>query len=369
MTKRVVSLLASGTEIVCGLGSGELLVGRSHECDNPAWVTALPVCTSPAFDINESSGAIDAEVRRRLKAAEPLYQIDAERIRALKPDLVITQTHCEVCAVTPGDMERADCATGWQTLPLQAGTVRGIYDDIIAIGRALNLEDAAASLVATITARIEAVSNAVRHRPRPSVVVLEWTDPVFVTGNWVPELIEAANARLVLGEKGAFSRSIPWQLVQDADPDYLIIAPCGFSLERTIREKAYLEALPGWFELRAVRQGNVALADGNKYFNRSGMTIADTVEMLAEILYGHQAGYHAKAWRGYQELRTATLIDDLHAQACANGLSYYTDPDTGYQVFTALYLRQKGPCCGNGCRHCPYQGNSRSLDRLSSPAS
>jgi iron complex transport system substrate-binding protein len=359
-TVRVVSLLASGTEIVCALGAGESLVGRSHECDSPGWVTKLPACTSPAFDVNESSGAIDAEVRRRLKTAEPLYHVDTDLIKSLNPDLVITQMHCDVCAVTPSDLKRADREASWKTLALRAGTVQGICDDIIAIGISLNLANAAERLVASINSRIEAVRNSVAHKPCQSVVVLEWTDPMFAMGNWGPELVQAANARLMLGEKGAFSRSISWDDVRDADPDFLIVAPCGFSLERTIREVPHLEALPGWFEFRAVRLGNVALADGNKYFNRSGVTIADTVEILAEIVHGRYAGYQPAAWRGYKELRTTTIIEQLHAAACANGLSHYADPTTGFQVFTADYLRAKGPCCGNDCRHCPYRGDSKS---------
>ena len=142
---RVISLLASGTEIVVGLGAGEWLVGRSHECDNPPWVTELPECTRPAFDVSMSSGQIDAEVRRRLKAGEPLYHVDTERINSLKPDLLITQEHCQVCAVTPADVERAGCVVARQVLALQAGNVQGILDGIFSVGRALGREPDARS--------------------------------------------------------------------------------------------------------------------------------------------------------------------------------------------------------------------------------
>ena len=140
---RIVSLLASGTEIVCGLGVGDWLVGRSHECDNPPWVTKLPVCTRPAFDISMSSGQIDAEVRRRLKAAEPLYYVDTDLINSLKPDLLITQEHCAVCAITRDDIERSGCVVASQVLALQAGNVQGIFDGIRAIGQAVGREQAA----------------------------------------------------------------------------------------------------------------------------------------------------------------------------------------------------------------------------------
>jgi iron complex transport system substrate-binding protein len=305
---RVVSLLASGTEIVCGLGAADALVGRSHECDNPAWVRSLPVCTGPAFDVSVSSGQIDAEVRRRLKTGEPLYHVDTDLIRQLRPDLLITQSHCQVCAVTPGDVERAGCgATAAQVLALSAGSVQGIFDGISSVAQALNLPEAGAKLIAEMRRRMKAVTQAVRHRPAPTVVMLEWTDPIFSMGNWGPELVEAANGKVLLGEKGQHSRAIPWDDVRQADPDYLIVAPCGYDLERTIREVPLLQALPGWAKLKAVKGGRVALADGNKYFNRSGTTIVETVEIIAKILHGRrvEGDWQGTAWKPYAAVPVA----------------------------------------------------------------
>jgi iron complex transport system substrate-binding protein len=293
---RIVSLLASGTEIVTGIGAGDWLVGRSHECDNPPWVVRLPMCTRPAFDISMPSGQIDSEVRRRLKGGEPLYHVDTELINSLEPDLLITQEHCAVCAVTPADVTRAGCAVAPQVLALEAGNVRGILDGVISVGRALDRQQDAMRLVESMQGRMSAIHDAVKNRRAPSLVALEWIDPVFAMGNWGPELVEAANGRLLLGEKGAYSRAIDWQAVRDADPEWLIIAPCGFDLERTTHQAPLLQALPGWSELRAVREDHVALADGNKYFNRSGTSIVQTVEILAEILHGYPAGHQGKAW-------------------------------------------------------------------------
>jgi iron complex transport system substrate-binding protein len=354
-TTRVVSLLASGTEIVCGLGAGHLLVGRSHECDSPPWVTALPSCTRPVFDVTGSSAEIDAEVRRRLKEAEPLYHVDADLIDALGASVLITQAHCEVCAVTPDHLRSAGYNAGLQTVALQAGTVQGIYNDVLTVGRILDLDRVAASLVEDMKARIGAVHAALQDRETPSVIVLEWTDPVFPAANWMPELVEAANARLALGEKGAHSSAVAWNRVREADPDYLIVAPCGFDLERTLREVPLLESLPGWHDLRAVRNGNVALADGNRYFNRSGVTIVETVEILAEVMHGLETGHRNNAWVRLDDVRGMKAVQTLHARACSNGLPSYADPSTGYQVFTADFLKRRGYCCGNGCRHCPYQ--------------
>jgi iron complex transport system substrate-binding protein len=263
---RIVSLLASATEIVCALGAGDRLVGRSHECDNPDWVRNLPPCSEPAFDINVSSRAIDAEVKRRLRAREPLYIIHADRIRDLRPDLVIAQEHCEVCAVTPADVARANCnLNGARVLPLNASTVDGVFESIHQIAAALDLADAGREVVARERARLDAV------RTRPTVVMLEWTDPIFTMSNWIQELVDIAGGDLLPGP--------------DSDAEFLIVAPCGFTLDRALAERPVLEAYPWW-----THHQKVVFADGNRFFNRSGMTMSQTAELLAEILHGIDYG-------------------------------------------------------------------------------
>ena len=296
---RIVSLLASATEIVCALGAGEMLVGRSHECDNPPWVSKLPACTRPAFDTTLSSREIDEEVRRRIHNGLPLYHVDAELIRELKPDFLITQAHCDVCAVTPADVERAECPAAVQVLALSAGSLEGIFQGIRDIARALQRAHEGELLIGAMCSRINDVRTAVKNFPTPSVVVLEWIDPIFAMANWGPELVEAANGRLILGEKAKHSVAIPWESVVAADPEFLIIAPCGFDLDRTRNEMVTLGMHPGWHELRAVRDGLVAIADGNKYFNRSGTTIVETVEILAEILHPRlkKTSWLGRAWQ------------------------------------------------------------------------
>jgi len=296
---RIVSLLASGTEIVCALGAGSELVGRSHECDNPARVRQLPACTQPAFDVSLSSAEIDAEVRRRTRCGEPLYQIDTNLIATLDPDVLITQVHCDVCAVTPRDVERAGGAPrAARVVPLSAGTVAGIYGDIAQIGRAIARDSEASALVADMRQRIAAVTAAVAPRPRPTVVVIEWTDPLFTAANWMPELIEAAGGTPVAMRRATHSTTTPWMDIVDADPDCIVVAPCGFDLDRTWRERTILERLPGWADLRAPRDRRLAFADGNRYFNRSGTTIVETVEILAEILHGEPSRWRG-AWIAY----------------------------------------------------------------------
>lgn len=298
---RVLSLLASGTEICCALGVGDWLMGRSHECDNPQWVRALPACSAPAFDVSGSSGEIDAEVTRRIRAGEPLYVLDDALIRGLKPDLVIAQAHCEVCAVTPGDVERAACGLGaaMQVMALTSGTLDGVFAGMERVAAALGLEERGRLLVAAEKTRLEQVRQRCAQRAAKTVVLLEWTDPIFAMGNWGPELVEAANGQLLIGSVGEHSRAIAWDLVRAADPEVLVVAPCGFTLARALSERGNLECLPGWAEMRAVRSGRVAYGDGNLYFNRSGMTTVRTAEILGEILHGEVFGERSEgeAWQ------------------------------------------------------------------------
>ena len=238
---RVVSLLASGTEIVCALGAGDSLVGRSHECDNPAWVRSLPACSEPAFDITVSSRDIDTEVNRRLRAGEPLYTIHMDLIRALKPDLVIAQSHCEVCAVTPGDVERSGCIPGATVLGLSASSVEEIFETIRLIAKAIGADQRGQELVCQQRERLASLRRATAGRRRPSVAVLEWTDPIFPMGNWGPELVDAAGGELAIGNRGQHSHAVPSEQLRAADPEFLIVAPCGFDLQRSILELPVLE--------------------------------------------------------------------------------------------------------------------------------
>jgi len=274
-----------------------MLVGRSHECDNPDWVRQLPACSEPAFDVSVSSGAIDAEVRRRIGAGEELYRVHGDLVRELRPDLVIAQSHCEVCAVTPGDIGRSGAC--FPTLALSASSIEGIFDSIRQVASRLMLDDRAELVIARERERLRTVSREATGSPAPHVVVLEWTDPLFAMGNWGPELVEIANGELTIGNKGEYSAPISAARLIAADPEFLIVAPCGFNLERALREQAVLESSPWWRGLRAVREGKVAFADGNLFFNRSGMTISRTAEIVAEILHGVTFGAPARReqWR------------------------------------------------------------------------
>lgn len=288
--KRIVSMLASGTELVCALGLGDQLVGRSHECDYPAWVKRLPEVSHPTFDIEGSSLEIDQRVRERLHRGEPLYEVEEARIAELAPDVIITQTHCEVCAVSPADFAHKVPAKveREQVVALSTGTLDAILEGFVAVARVLGKPEQGEALVRSLRARLAAIAEQTRALHKPSVVCLEWIQPAFAMGNWGPELVEVAGGKNLLGTPGVHSTTTPWSALRAADPDVLVVAPCGFGLERTLREMPLLAEEPGWQELRAVRTGRVYVADGNLYFNRSGPTLFDSPQILAEILHPAQ---------------------------------------------------------------------------------
>lgn len=307
---RIVSLLASGTELVCALGAGDELVGRSHECDHPPWVARLPALSRPTFDVTGSSGEIDRRVREKLRAGEPLYQVDEAALAALRPDVVITQTHCEVCAVVrrPGDGGGEQLRRERRAVALRTGTLAGVLQGFEELAAVIGRAEAGRGLVADIRARLDRWRAATARLARPSVVCLEWTDPPFPMGNWGPELVELAGGDDLLGAAGVHSASVAWDAVRAADPEVMIIAPCGFPLERAAGELPALAARPGWSALRAVRTGRVYVADGNLYFNRSGPALIDTIDILAEILHlgVFAARFRGSAWISFDSAPSAS---------------------------------------------------------------
>lgn len=284
---RIVSLLASGTELVCALGAGELLVGRSHECDTPEWVKRLPAVSRPTFDVTGSSAEIDRLVRAKLTAGEPLYEVDEALLVELAPDVLITQTHCEVCAVTPGDVARGvpSGLCRQQVVALSAGTLEGILSGFLEVARVLGREARGEELVRECRDRVESVRQRTRGHRRPRVACLEWTDPIFAMGNWGPELVEAAGGESLLATPGGHSTTTPWEAVVQADPDVLVMAPCGYPIERTLPEMPALAERDGWNRLKAVENRRVYVADGNRFFNRSGPSAFETAEILGEMLH------------------------------------------------------------------------------------
>jgi len=287
--ERIASLLPSTTEIVCALGLGEQLIGRSHECDFPPEVEALPALTESKLDPRAQSRAIDDRVRQLVREGLSIYRVDAEKLRALAPSVVLTQEQCDVCAASPKDVEAA--LVSWvggrpRMVSLAPATLGDVWGDLVTVAAALGVPERGEALAQQLAGRLTDVSErTLGLRPRPRVAAIEWTEPLMAAGNWMPELIALAGGESVFGEIGRHSPWLEWDALRAADPDVIVALPCGFDLARTRREMAPLAARPGWDELRAVREGRVYLADGNQYFNRPGPRLVESLEILAEILH------------------------------------------------------------------------------------
>ena len=309
---RVVSLLASATEMIAALGCLDQLVGRSHECDYPREVLALPALSHPQINVDASSAEIDAQVKalsRAAKTEDPslqalsIYRIDIEQLQRLRPDVVVTQTQCEVCAVSERDVERAVAQlVGFQPRIVSLAPYRlaDVWEDVLRIGVALDRAEQAKDLIAWYQARLDTLHTHAASKPEhPRVAVLEWLDPPMAGGNWTPELVELAGGINLFGEVGVHSPWLAWDDLLVADPDVIILTPCGFNLERTLQDVPLLQARPGWARLRAVQSGRVFAVDGNQYFNRSGPRLVDSAEILASLFFGEEMAPHLdhSSWR------------------------------------------------------------------------
>jgi iron complex transport system substrate-binding protein len=323
---RIVSLLASGTELVVALGLGDCLVGRSHECDHPPWVKRLPALSRPTFDITGTSAEVDARVRERLHAGAPLYEIDEAQLAALAPHVILTQTHCEVCAVSPADLVHGAAAARLerrQVVALSTGTIDSILDGFLRVAEVLAAADAGRALVDGLRARLAAVAEVTRPLGRPRVACLEWIEPLFAMGNWGPEIADLAGGAAVFGTPGVPSTTLPFEALREADPEAIVIAPCGFDLGRTLAEIPTLTARAGWFDLQAVRAGRAFAADGNLFFNRSGPMLFETPELLAEMLHPAHfpARHQGRWWRRLPARPGGRLdVDDVDIEFTVDGL-------------------------------------------------
>ena len=281
---RIASLVPAGTEIVCALGAGDRLVAVTHDCDHPDFVRGLPRLTGTTIPEGASSGDIDGLVRSAGERGESTFHLDGDALRAARPDVIIGQTICRVCAVTFEQLP-ARLPTPPRVVPLEATSLEGVFADIHRVGVALGLRERAEDLAAGLRARIAAVGRAVDGVPRPRVVCLEWTDPLFQGGHWVPEQVHAAGGTDLLGIAGERSRELAWEEIVTADPDVLVVMPCGFGVERAFAESRTLATRPGWESLTAVRSGRVYAADGSAYFSRPGPRVVDGIEILAGLLH------------------------------------------------------------------------------------
>ena len=306
--ERVVALLPSATEIVAALGCASRLVGRSHECDHPSGVESLPVCTRPRVELGGSSAEIDASVKDAVKDAVAIYEVLEDQLRSLAPDVIVTQSQCEVCAVSFEEVEAMVASWSGRAVALvslEASTLTDVYDDIMRVAEVLGVSEAGDDLVTAMTNRAMAIADLAEEIDvSPGVACIEWSEPLMVAGNWIPEMVSLAGGRNLFGEVGEHAPALAWEEFLEADPEVIILMPCGFDLKRATTEASVLSSRLGWEDLAAVRAGHVYATDANAYFNRPGPRLAESLEIMAEILHPDvfQFGHENMGWQRVSEV-------------------------------------------------------------------
>ena len=299
---RIVSLIASASEIVHSLDLTPFQVGRSHECDFPEEIRALPVCTSPSFPVEGNSREIDQRVKERVVNALSVYEVFQPLLDQVQPTHIITQTQCRVCAVSLEDVERALAGTVTsrpKLVSLEPNCLDDIWADIRRVACDCGVAAKGDEVVRSLQGRMENISRqACGSSLRPRVACIEWHEPLMAAGNWVPELVKLAGAENLFGKAGLHSPWMSWDELVAADPDVIITTPCGFDLARTRSEMYWLTDRTEWAKLRAVKERQVYLADGNQYMNRPGPRVVESLQIFAEILHPEAFGpkLEGQAW-------------------------------------------------------------------------
>jgi iron complex transport system substrate-binding protein len=299
---QIVTLLASATEIVCALGFEDALVARSHECDYPASVAGLPAATQSKIDTSKASGDIDNQVKTIVEQGLSVYKVDGDLLRRLRPDVIVTQTQCEVCAASPKDIE--DAVSAWtgaapNIVSLEPNGLADVWTDIQNVADALGAPARGGALIGDLKARMDAIeTRAGTAGQRPRIACIEWIDPLMAAGNWIPELVSMAGGGDVFGTAGKASPWLTWEALVECDPDVILVLPCGYDIQESRRNLPALTGRDGWPDLAAVRESRVFIADGNQYFNRPGPRLAESLEILAELLHPElfDFGHQGSAW-------------------------------------------------------------------------
>ena len=288
MKQKVLSLLSSTTEIIYALGCGDRLVGRSHECDYPEEVSELPICTIPKFNVDGTSREVDDEVKSLVQNALSIYYINEKLLKELKPDIIFTQSQCEVCAVNLSDVENSlKNITGLSSrvVSVEPNSIEDIFNDILTIAENLDVRNKGKELVELIKAKIDSTKKIVYQKSSPSIAAIEWIDPLMAAGNWVPQLIKVAGGKNLFGEEGKHSPWMKYNDLLDQDPEIIIVMPCGYDINKSLIEIKTLESKKDWGSLKAVINRNVYITDGNQFFNRPGPRIIESLEILLEIIH------------------------------------------------------------------------------------
>jgi iron complex transport system substrate-binding protein len=300
---RIISLIASSTEIVCALGFEGQLVGRSHECDYPPSVKALPVCTAPKFNPNGTSLEIDQRVKEILEKSLSVYRVDSAILEQLRPDVIITQSQCEVCAVSLKDVEQAVyelVSSNPRIVSLEPNALVDVWADIQRVAEALSAPDRGVKLVTRLQQRMAVIANKARLLPeQPTVACIEWIEPLMAASNWMPELVEMAGGANLFGLAGKHSPWLTWEQLVEANPEVILVLACGYDISKAREEMPALTSKPEWPQLSAVRNRRVYITDGNQYFNRPGPRLVESLEILAEMFHPKvfHFGHEGAGWQ------------------------------------------------------------------------
>ncbi|MDG7006128.1 MAG: cobalamin-binding protein [Nitrososphaerota archaeon] len=321
---RIYSFIPSATEIVYALGLGDQLCGVTHECDYPDDARHKPVAIKSLIDpAGLGQAEIDAMVAESMTHGHGLYSIDEALLREHPPDVVITQELCDVCSVSLRDVlsTLAGISKTCRVVSLKPRGLSGVLEDISTVGRACGAEPEAEELVGSLSLRIDAVRRRAEGLPLRTVFCVEWFDPVFASGHWVPEMVRVAGGHDALGLPGQDSRRVPWERVLEFDPDLIVLMPCGFGVERAVADLPLLAGNRGWLSLRAVNSGEVYAANGSAYFSRPGPRLVDGLELLAKMIhpetFGREmpAGMASRVGRGVLSSSSNTNIEGRRSPA------------------------------------------------------
>ena len=286
--KRIVSLLPSCTEIICKLGFRKHLVGISHECDYPNSISDLPVLTKARLSTERTSIEINQSVTDLLQRGLSVYHVDASLLKSLSPDIIVTQAQCEACAVSLDQVQ--DIVSNWtlnqtEIISLEPNTLNEVWLGFDVIAKTMGAPESSSILKSEINERFKLLKNKLKGTDQPTVLCIEWIEPIMAAANWVPELVGLAGGKNVISVSGTDSNFCSWDEIKKTNPGIIIIMPCGFGIKRTLEDIHYLQNRKGWKELKAAKENKVFVVDGNQYFNRPGPRLLDSAEILAEIFH------------------------------------------------------------------------------------
>ena len=288
---KIVTLIPSATEIVAFLGKKDSIIGRSHECDYPHGLNHVAKLTSPKINVDGTSGEIDKQINKILENSLSVYKVDVLKLKELNPDYIITQAHCEVCAVSFSEVENIvskNLNKNTKIISLQPNTLNDVFNDIKRVAKELNVENESNNkLIDSLSYRIEKIKElSSKQEIKPSIACIEWIDPLMIAGNWIPEMVEIAGGKNVLGNSGNDSHWINFEEIIKKDPDIIVFLPCGFNISKTHDELIkIIKKNSQWSSLKAFKNNKLFVTDGNQFFNRPGPRLVESVEILAEIIH------------------------------------------------------------------------------------